>query len=117
MRGCRFLYVSGLMLFLCPLFLFAQNNAFKINDALYDYYREAQNNLKVPGKGLRMADTLFYKAQQLNDLKAQCIALYLRVNYYHNQKDIVGQRAEFNRVSPFYCVHLIFNIISVHGIS
>jgi signal transduction histidine kinase len=100
MKGCRLLLLFVIILLFGQLQTFAQNNAFKINDTLYEYFRKAQNNLKVPGKGLRMADTLYVNAQKLNDAKAQALALYLRVSYYHNQENRDGERREFERISP-----------------
>src|SRR5574344_2080212 len=99
MKGYRLLLLFVIILLFGQLQTFAQNNAYKINDTLYEYFRKAQNNLKVPGKGLLMADTLYVNAQKLNDVKAQALALYLRVSYYHNQENRDGERREFERIS------------------
>lgn len=79
----------------------AQNNVFKINDELYDYYLKVHNNLNKRGLGLRMTDTLFVRSRQLHDLKAQCIALYLRVSYYYLVEDEQTALKELKRVAPF----------------
>lgn len=55
----------------------------------------------MPDKGLRMVDTLYARARKIGDLKAQCIALYLRVEYYYYQKNDAQLVAEFKRISPF----------------
>jgi len=90
-----------MILFLSQTKAFAQNNVYKINDALYDYLVLTQNNLRVPVLGISMLDTLFVKAKKVNDLKAQCIAFSLRVNYYHYQNDYLKARLEFDRIASF----------------
>ncbi len=79
----------------------AQHNDFKIDDSLYTYYMQVSNNLKNKDVGLQMTDTLFDRATRINDVKAQCIALYLRVTYYHLQNEYENERKEFHRISPF----------------
>lgn len=81
--------------------LFAQNNPYKINDALYDYFRNAQTNLSKKYLGLRMVDTLFIRAKEMKDVKTQCIALYMRVNYFICHDSYEVTRREFDKVSPF----------------
>lgn len=101
MKGCKLLHIFVMILFLSQTSTFAQNNAYKINDALYEYLVLAQNNLKVPILGLSMLDTLYAKAKKIDDLKTQCLAFSLRVNYYHYQNNGVMARQEFNRIAPF----------------
>jgi signal transduction histidine kinase len=48
-----------------------------------------------------MVDTLFVRSRKLHDVKAQCIALYLRVHYYHLQKEDDRALVELKRVAPF----------------
>lgn len=79
----------------------AQHNEYKISDTLYPYMVKVQNNLKVKGTALNMLDTLYSRACAVNDVKAQCIALYFRVKYYYYIGDSEGQRKEFARVAPY----------------
>ena len=101
MKGLRLLLILVVLLFVCSYSTSAQNNSLKVNDALYDYLRLTQNNLKTPIHSLLMTDTLFRKAKQVGDLKVQCLALSYRVNYYYNQKDYIKEREEFKRITPF----------------
>ena len=78
----------------------AQNNPYKIRDELYGYY-VATNNLISEKRGLLMADTLFRKAKVLGDVKAQCIALYLKTRYYHYMRDYVMERKLLQKYKPF----------------
>src|SRR5574344_2679763 len=96
-RFCAFI----LFIALCVFKVNAQNNDFKINDDLYQYFKKVNNNLTQRDLGLQMTDTLFVRSQKAHDLKAQCIALYLRVHYYHLQKDDDRALVEFKRVAPF----------------
>ncbi len=79
----------------------AQNNDYKINDGLYKYFLKAFRNQNNKGVGLRMADTLYIRAHKIKDLKAQCLALYLRVSYYHYCNEYEKEREEFKRITPF----------------
>ncbi|NLI36803.1 MAG: HAMP domain-containing histidine kinase [Bacteroidales bacterium] len=101
MKECKLLRVFVMILFLSQTSAFAQNNVYKINDVLYDYLVLTQNNLRTPVLGLSMLDTLLAKAKKMNDLKAQCLSLSLRVNYYHYQKNYFMAKQEFERVAPF----------------
>jgi signal transduction histidine kinase len=78
----------------------AQNNPYNIRDELYGYY-VATNNLISEKRGLLMADTLFNRAKALGDVKAQCIALYLKVRYYHFIKDYSTEKKLFAKYTPF----------------
>ncbi len=96
-RACLITFV----VLLATIPLRAQHNVYKINDALYAYYTKTYNNLSSP-YGYRMADTLFVKSRQKHDLKAQCIALFLKVRYYYLKADYIGVKKEFERVTPFF---------------
>lgn len=71
----------------------AQNNPYKIKDALYPLYRKAFANRTKP-EGLLMADTLFHRATLMGDKKAQCIALTVPLQYaFHHKLDDEFQKA------------------------
>lgn len=64
----------------------AQNNPYKIDDALYPMYLRASKWRTNP-EGLSIADTMYAEAIRKNDKKAQCLALAIPVNYYYNVDD------------------------------
>lgn len=109
-RACLITFV----VLLASISLRAQHNVYKINDALYAYYTKTYNNLSSPC-GYRMADTLFVKSRQKHDLKAQCIALFLKVRYYYLKADYIGVKKEFERVTPFFLIHLIISTVLWYG--
>lgn len=84
--------VRLIWLFLLPAFLGfshpakAQDNPYKINNSLYPYFERATKHRTAP-LGLQIADTLYVKAIQENDKKAQCLALTIPVIYYFNKRD------------------------------
>lgn len=96
----RLFFIFLLFLF-CPFTTIAQNNDYKIDDELYHYFVKVENNLKNKTVGLQMIDTLLHRAQKKKDLKAQCMALFLRVSYFGNQDEPDKCYEEFIRVSPF----------------
>lgn len=100
MRDIGYLTIFVFVLLLNSLSMKAQHNPYKINDALYSYYIKAANNLSAP-LGYRMADTLFVRARQKRQLKAQCMALFLKVQHYYVIKDYAKMNVEFKRVIPF----------------
>lgn len=51
----------------------AQNNPYKIDDALYPIYQRASKQARQQ-EGLLVADTLYQQALKLGDKKAQCLA-------------------------------------------
>ncbi len=79
----------------------AQNNPYKIDDALYTIYQRATKN-RINPKGLLIADTLYNEAIKKRDKKAQCLALTIPVVYYFysDQPDKLEQAiAKTKRVS------------------
>ena len=52
----------------------AQNNPYKIDDALYPIYQRASKQARQQ-EGLLVADTLYQQALKLGDKKAQCLAI------------------------------------------
>lgn len=56
----------------------AQSNLYKIDDRLYDMYKEAEANVHN-AEGLRLSKKMFDEAVKNGDKKAQCIALAVQV--------------------------------------
>lgn len=67
----------------------AQNNPYKIDDALYPIYQRASRQARRP-EGLQVADTLYRKALELDNKKAQCLAYTIPLQFYTAQKDDEG---------------------------
>ena len=65
----------------CMGSLCAQNNPYKIDDELYAYYVKAFR-LRSQQVALAMADTLAANARAKGDLKAECMAMVIPLNYY-----------------------------------
>ena len=63
----------------------AQNNPYKIDDALYPIYQRASKQARQQ-EGL-LADTLYQQALKLGDKKAQCLAYIIPLQFYISQKD------------------------------
>lgn len=64
-----------------------QNNPFKIDDELYAYYMHCNRMLKEE-RVLAMSDTLFRRAGQKKDIKAQCLALHIKCDHYYFVENI-----------------------------
>ena len=64
----------------------AQNNPYKIDDALYPIYQRASRQARQQ-EGLLVADTLYQQALKLGDKKAQCLAYIIPLQFYMSQKD------------------------------
>ncbi len=80
----RQLFLAVACVVVCPLV--AQNNSYKINDELYNYYIEAFKE-RYTDAGLEMSKTMYNRAAAIGDRKAQCIALTIPIQYYyHNIK-------------------------------
>lgn len=67
----------------------AQNNPYKINDKLFRYYDRCYHAVES-NRVLAMADTLFAMAGKMHDSKAQCLAMYVKCDYYYYKNDIKG---------------------------
>lgn len=99
-------YILPLMLCFVSAFAASQNNPLKINDKIYAYYEKCRQFNRDP-ISLKMADTLFTRATTLHDVKAQCIAYFIRGSYYSNANDINHMRIEkdklfrFSRKTPY----------------
>ncbi|MGL5271890.1 MAG: histidine kinase dimerization/phospho-acceptor domain-containing protein, partial [Phocaeicola sp.] len=80
--------------------MYSQNNIYQINDKVFEYYDECFKLIHDP-KVLLMTDTLFNKAAAVNDVKAQCMALYLKSDYYYYAKDTLRLRESIGNMRPF----------------
>lgn len=78
----------------------AQNNPYKIDNQLYAYYQKSYQLIKKP-EVMLMADTLFGMAAQKGDLKAQCLALNIKADYYYFTNNIDSLLMEKEKVADF----------------
>ncbi len=79
---------------------FCQNNPYKIDDGLYKYYDLCVRNIKSP-KVLLMSDTLFRMSKKKGDVKAQCLAMNLKGEYYYFINDLRSLLAERDKIINF----------------
>ncbi len=90
----------------CNTCLFGQNNPYKIDDELYSYYTKCIQNVKNK-KVLTMSDTMVVMSKKKHDLKAQCLAMNLKGEYYYYNSDLDNLKKEisilgnFARTTPF----------------
>lgn len=89
----------GGLLFLCQS-IFGQNNPYKIDNQLYTYYQRCNSVIKEPIVIL-MADTLFQRAVQKGDIKAQCLAKNLKAEHYYYTNNINALLSEHEEVANF----------------
>lgn len=92
--------VTFLLIFVTMGWAVAQNNPYRINDKLYDYYMECRSHIDEPIV-LNMLDTLNHRAAAVGDVKAQCMAHTARVDYYYAIKNIEKMRQEQKRAYDF----------------
>jgi signal transduction histidine kinase len=74
----------------------AQNNPYKIDDSLYEYYQRMVM-LKADSACLKMVDTLYARAFAMGDTKAQCLAYTIPVSYrftVHDHYDEMHRAAD-----------------------
>lgn len=64
----------------------AQDNPFKIDNALYKLYMKAFKYRTSP-RCIGLSDTLFHEANRLRDKKAACLAKTIPMSYYMNMDD------------------------------
>ena len=91
MTGGRCIIIVGLLvaLFGFSLPVKAQDNPYKIDNALYSLYERA-TKYRQDTLGLQIADTLYNEAIKIDDKKAQCLALTIPVVYnfnHHNTEE------------------------------
>lgn len=99
MTGGRCIIIVGLLVALLG-FSFpvkAQDNPFKIDNALYPLYERA-TKYRQDTLGLQIADTLYRKAIRIDDKKAQCLALTIPVIYHYNHYNIEEFEKAVDRV-------------------
>lgn len=81
----KLILVLSLLMNIDTFATYAQDNPFKIDNALYSIYQRAFK-LRNTTQGLRIADTLYIEAVEKHDLKAQCLAFVISVNHYSNRE-------------------------------
>lgn len=86
--------LAGIVSLIMPIELKAQNNPFKIDDKLYEYYVRASNARRRP-ICVAIADTMYNMAMLSGDKKAACIALTVPVGHYQ----VTLQEEKFNRAA------------------
>jgi signal transduction histidine kinase len=64
----------------------AQNNPYKLNDEVYNYFVYVDNRITLDGT-LQRCDTLYRLAHSKGDLKGECLAYYERTAYYCAKQD------------------------------
>ncbi len=100
MQKKRYYITFVILLCLVNTIILAQNNPLKINDKLYDYYDKCRRKNKE-AVSLKMADTLFVEAEKIHDVKAQCVAYYIRGSYYYFSNDIENLKKELDNTIRF----------------
>jgi signal transduction histidine kinase len=99
-KTVRIFILAAVLLSSSALSVFSQTNPFKINDELYRYYckclKYTRNNVV-----LNMSDTLFNMAKNKKDVKAQCLALHLKGEYYFNINDVPNLIKSKDRLEKF----------------
>lgn len=75
----------------------AQDNPFKIDNALYPLYERA-TKYRQDTLGLQIADTLYHEAIRMDDKKAQCLALTIPVIYHYNHHNMEEFEEAVDRV-------------------
>jgi len=83
-----------------PLYVNAQNNPYKINDKLYQYWTLINKHIGS-SKSINMADTLFRMAAKKHDVKAQCLALIMKPLHYYYMNDLQMLIKSKKEVSDF----------------
>jgi signal transduction histidine kinase len=78
----------------------AQNNPYKINDKAYNYLLKCYKT-KEEHKALSIADTMFYVSGKVRDVKAQCMALMVKCDYYYKREDIPNLKRSLNIIYNF----------------
>lgn len=86
---------------LSKAFCAAQHNVYGIDNGLYKYFLTCYNNMNNR-KGLKMADTLLYLSKKKNDIKAQCLAHYIKVGCSSNVCSDREQQRIFNEAKTFF---------------
>ena len=64
----------------------AQSNAYNISDDLYKMFQKAYA-MRKSAKSIALADSMYHKAENMNDKKAQCMALSVKLLHYYTNID------------------------------
>ena len=78
----------------------AQNNPYKIDDSLFAMYMRALRSTK-DAKCIAIADSMFNRAGEMHDAKAQCMALAVTVIYYIDADDKENLRRTVEHMKTF----------------
>jgi signal transduction histidine kinase len=99
-RFTRIFILAAALLFVSDKFAFCQNNPFKIDDEVYAYYLKC---LKYTHNDvvLKMTDTMFNMAKAKKDVKAQCLALHVKGEYFFNINDAANLIKSKDRLEKF----------------
>ena len=84
----------------CNSYLYSQTNPYKINDELYVYYTKCIRNIRNK-QVLAMSDTLIAMCKKKHDLKAQCLAMDVKGEYYYFQGDVDNLKREIVKIGNF----------------
>ncbi|MGN0230217.1 MAG: sensor histidine kinase [Muribaculaceae bacterium] len=83
---------------LSTLKIVSQNNPFKIHDELFVLYKQAYKN-RAKKSGLALADSMYNRAVELDDKKAACMALIVRMSYqFYHARTLHDFDVECNRL-------------------
>lgn len=118
-RNLCILLLPALIGFLLPMK--AQDNPYKINNSLYPLFEKATKH-RTTTTGLLVADTLYARALQENDKKAQCLALTIPVTYYFNKdqteklEEAVARLQEVSRKNNYLQYYYFGSIYKVNNL-
>lgn len=103
MKHCiqRYIFFISILFFTtCVLHVSAQTNVYAIDDGLYKYYIRC---VKAVKKNIifSMSDTLFEMSKKKKDVKAQCLAMNLKADYYYYNGDLKNLQIEKERIGDF----------------
>lgn len=93
----RLVVAIAIALLLIPFNLVAQNNKAKIDDGLYEMYKQA-DKARLTDEGLRLSEEMYKKAVEMGDKKAQCMAICPPIHYYYNKRDDENLKAAVDRL-------------------
>lgn len=95
------LVILALLLFAAEFSALGQNNPYKIDDGVYQYYVRAQK-VRASKECLAVGDSMYAEAVRIGDLKGQCLAKTIPVSYYSSLRDsskLIKTAAELREIS------------------
>ncbi|MGL5981150.1 MAG: tetratricopeptide repeat-containing sensor histidine kinase [Phocaeicola sp.] len=93
------LFLAHILLVFSAL-LFGQDNIYKMDNRIFDDYEKC-TRIVSSSKVLPMIDTLFIRAGVVNDQKAQCMILNLKVDHFYFNNDTIQLRKAVNQAREF----------------